>query len=120
MNHDQVFLLTCLLVFLLHCSPKGENSHPVKPIQALPDYDLEATSLEIRTGPREDPTTIFRVDQDVWVSWEIKNLGLQPVGRSYIAISLRQDDKIIRSAVDEWGPFAALIEGNWSLEPRTG
>ena len=101
-------LLASFHFLLFHCARQGENPLPIEPIQILPDYDLEATSLEFRIDPEKGPTTAFRVGQDVWVRYVIKNLGLQTLSMSAISYSLRQNDKLVRSAVDEWGVWHGL------------
>ncbi len=98
-------LWTCLSIFLLHCSRQGKNPLPLTPTMAIPDHDLEATYLEFRTDPREDPTTAFRVGQDVWVRFAISNVGVRPVRRKDFNYSLHQNDTIIQHALTERGTW---------------
>ncbi len=98
-------LCACLPIILLYCARKGENPLPVEPIMPLPDYDLEATSLEFRTDPSKDPTTTFRVGEDLWVRFAISNVGVQPVRRKDFNYSLHQNDTIIQRALTERGTW---------------
>ena len=101
------FLMACFLILLFHCSRKGENPLPIEPVLALPDYDLEATYLEFRSDPGEDPTTSFRVGQDVWVGFAISNVGSKAVPREAFNYSLHQNETIIQRAL--------TVRGHWPI-----